>query len=67
METTRAKKKTTNTKKKSNNTMRLTKEEKELVKAYRKCNILEKKIIKTLCEKASSDIEDIISSLRTIQ
>lgn len=58
---TTAKKKTT-----SSGTMKLSAAEKELVKNYRKCNKLEKKVISTLCEKASGGLEvfgDLLSSL----
>lgn len=58
---TTAKKKTT-----SSGTMKLSAAEKTLIKNYRKCNILEKKVIFTLCEKASGGLEgigDMISGL----
>ncbi len=59
---TAAKKKTTT----SPNTMKLSAAEKTLVKNYRKCNALEKKIISALCEKASGGLEvfgDLLSSV----
>ena len=64
-----AKKKTTTAKKKtttSSNTMKVSKAEKELLKNYRKCNSLEKKVIASLCEKASGGnkiLDDLLSSL----
>ena len=46
--------------------MKLSAAEKTLIKNYRKCNALEKKVIFTLCEKASGNLAslgDLLSQL----
>lgn len=60
--TTKKKKKKTTT----SNSMRLSKAEKELIKNYRKCNVLEKKIVSLVCEKAAGDLKDAIGVLKNI-
>lgn len=64
-ELTRApKKKTTKkktTKKKSSTSIRLTAEEKKIIQNYRKCNLLEKMIIRTLTEKASGELSKLVN------
>ena len=59
--TTSAKKKTTSTTKKktstSSNTMRLSAAEKELIRNYRKCNSIEKKLVAGLAEKVAGGID----------
>lgn len=59
-----AKKKKTTTAKKPSTSIRLTAAEKKLVQNYRKCNMIEKKVIDTIVEKAGDlDLSKLLGSL----
>lgn len=59
-----AKKKKTTAAKKPGSSIRLTAAEKKLVQNYRKCNLIEKKVIDTIVEKAGDiDLSKPLGSL----
>ena len=59
-----AKKKKTTAAKKPGTSIRLTAAEKKLVQNYRKCNLIEKKVIDTIVEKAGDiDLSKLLGSL----
>ena len=59
-----AKKKKTTAAKKPGSSIRLTAAEKKLVQNYRKCNLIEKKVIDTIVEKAGDiDLSKLLGSL----
>ena len=59
-----AKKKKTTATKKPGSSIRLTAAEKKLVQNYRKCNLIEKKVIDTIVEKAGDiDLSKLLGSL----
>ena len=58
------KKKKTTAAKKPGSSIRLTAAEKKLVQNYRKCNLIEKKVIDTIVEKAGDiDLSKLLGSL----
>ena len=58
------KKKKTTTAKKPGSSIRLTAAEKKLVQNYRKCNLIEKKVIDTIVEKAGDiDLSKLLGIL----
>ena len=58
------KKKKTTAAKKPSTSIRLTAAEKKLIQNYRKCNLIEKKVIDTIVEKAGDiDLSKLLGSL----
>ena len=65
--TATAKKKTSSANKTSSSgSMKLSAAEKTLIRNYRKCNVLEKKLLQALAEKAAGQVLDISALVTTV-